>query len=228
MAYGKRLQKIIVFILICGILVHIRNLIGGVMTAQNQRKTYTWKDFQEFPNKEQFEMIDGEILAMCPFPSVKHQDLVLGFGSCLKEFFKAKSCKPFMAPLDVKLSDSSVVQPDVFVVCESGKIKNSHIDGAPDLAIEVVSPTSIAHDRMRKLHLYARHGVKEYWIVSTNPGSVEVLSLQESGHYLIDHVYSRNDILKSPLFANLQISLKTIFPDDLVFEVHDQFAEYRI
>ena len=111
------------------------------------------------------ELIDGEIVDFGA-PSVRHQDIVTGLAAELRQFVKQNggNCKPFAAPLDVRLDDYNVVEPDVFITCTPENITNQYYNGAPDFVAEVVS-TNRRDDFDRKLLLYRTHGVREYWII---------------------------------------------------------------
>ncbi len=125
-----------------------------------KNKRYTWSDYQQLPDDERWEIIAGEIFDMSPAPSMRHQSIAMELGFQLKSFFNGKPCKPFAAPADGKLSDEDVVQPDLMVVCDTAQIKESHVEGAPALVIEILSPSTQNHDRKRKMELFARAGVK--------------------------------------------------------------------
>ncbi|MCR5730969.1 MAG: Uma2 family endonuclease [Ruminococcus sp.] len=111
------------------------------------------------------ELRNGEIIDFAT-PTPEHQDIVLGLGSEIRSFIKHNNgeCKPFVAPLDVKLDDYNVVQPDVFVICDPSKFDDKRCYGAPDWCIEVLS-SNRRDDLINKLGLYQAHGVREYWIV---------------------------------------------------------------
>jgi len=126
---------------------------------------FTWRDYQSWPDDERWELIDGVAYAMSPAPSIRHQDVVLRLSSRLEQQLRGHPCRPFVAPTDVKLSDCDVVQPDILVVCDPGKLTPGHIAGAPDLIIEVLSPGSSAKDLREKKALYERAGVREYLVV---------------------------------------------------------------
>ena len=121
--------------------------------------------------------------------------------------------------MDVRLSDEDVVQPDVYVVCDPKRLKRTHTEGAPDLVVEVISESSAYQDRHLKLELYARAGVKEYWIVTPWPSMVDVLLL-EGRHYVVHKVFSKNQTLVSATFPDLQITLKDVF--DFPLEPHEE------
>ncbi len=126
---------------------------------------FTWRDYQTWPDEERWEIIDGIAYNMSPAPSTKHQTVV---GNLFVKFIQScagKPCKPFIAPTDVKLSDRDVVQPDLLVVCDPAKITPSHVEGPPDLVVEILSPNTSAKDLREKKVLYERVGVKEYVVV---------------------------------------------------------------
>ena len=137
------------------------------------RSGFTYKDYLSWDDNIRVEIIDG-IVHMMAGASEWHQSMVIELLFQLKLFFKGKSCKPYVAPFDVRLfpqddlSDKTVVQPDILVVCDKSKIQPKGINGAPDLIIEIMSDSSEAHDTITKRKLYEIAGVKEYWIVAEN------------------------------------------------------------
>lgn len=147
---------------------------------------------------------------MSPAPTPRHQDIVLSLGEQLKRQFKGKNCKPYISPIDVKLSDLDIVQPDLIVVCDPAQVKRTHIEGAPKLAIEILSPISTTHDRLRKTRLYERAGVTEYWIVTPWPSLVEVFVL-DGKSYRLHGVFGKDETLTSPTFPDLKLVLDPIF-----------------
>jgi Uma2 family endonuclease len=189
-------------------------------TPAPQRK-YSWEDYRSWNDGKRWEVIDGEVFAMTPAPSLRHQHVAGALHGTLFPYFKKNPCDLFNAPTAVKLADDTVVQPDLLVVCDRKQEQGSHIDGAPTLVIEVVSPSSIIHDRMRKMVLYARHGVRELWLVTPFPSLVEVYVL-EGGKYAHTAAYAPGDTLRSPTFPDLTVAMDEIFDfppeegDDLV------------
>lgn len=122
--------------------------------------------FNETPDTNQhIELRDGKIVNHAT-PTTEHQDIVGGLYSEIRSYIKHNDgkCKPFVSPLDVKLDDYNVVQPDVFVICDPSKLDDKRCYGAPDWCIEVLS-TNRRDDLIDKLALYQKHGVREYWIV---------------------------------------------------------------
>ncbi|MBU0501373.1 MAG: Uma2 family endonuclease [Gammaproteobacteria bacterium] len=137
--------------------------------AHSSRKTsdsrFTWDDYRAWPDDERWELIEGVAYAMSPAPSTRHQVVTLNLASQIKAKLAGKPCKPFIAPTDVKLSGLDLVQPDILVVCDPAKITPSHIEGAPDLVIEVLSPATSTKDLREKKALYERFGVAEYVVI---------------------------------------------------------------
>jgi Uma2 family endonuclease len=126
---------------------------------------FTWADYRAWRGDERWELIDGAAYAMAPAPSIRHQSVALALGSRLEQALRGRPCRPFVAPTDVKLSEQDVVQPDVLVVCNQDMITETHIDGAPDLVVEVLSPGTAARDLRQKKSLYERAGVREYLLI---------------------------------------------------------------
>ncbi len=146
------------------------------------------------------------------------------------QHFEGRPCIPLVSPIDVKLSAEDVVQPDVVVVCDRSQITETHVEGAPTLAIEVLSPSSHRHDRVRKLRLYARAGVREYWLVQPHPAVIEVLQLT-GGHYQIAGAYTDTETLRSPTFPDLALDLSTVFtlpipPAEQIDEIRESAPPY--
>jgi Uma2 family endonuclease len=114
---------------------------------------------------ERFELLDGEIVGLAA-PSVNHQRITKKICWEFDRFIERNSgkCETFMSPTDVKLDEQNVVQPDVFIICDPSKLDGRYCNGAPDLVVEVVSGNR-TRDYVKKLNLYEKSGVKEYWIV---------------------------------------------------------------
>lgn len=177
--------------------------------AANQRRRYTWTDYQTWPDHERWEIIGGDAYLMAS-PTSRHQRMVGELHAQMHRHFKGKSCQVFVSPMDVVLDEQDVVQPDLLVVCDPKQITRTHIERAPILVVEILSPNSAGIDRLLKLNLYARAGVKEYWIVTPVPSLVEVLVL-EGNRYVVHNVFGKDDTLTSPTFPELQVTLKDVF-----------------
>jgi len=149
-----------------------------------EKARYTYDDYQQLPEGAPYELINGHLL-MSPSPSVQHQRLVFRLGSDLNEHIQAvgKGGEVLLSPMDVHLSDDTVVQPDVLYVspARSDRIDEQEINGAPDLVIEVASPSTSHLDAFDKKQLYEAHGVREYWIVDPDTETVEVYQNTDDG-----------------------------------------------
>lgn len=179
------------------------------MDAPQQNCRASWTDYQSWDDDTRWEIIDGHPYAMTA-PRVSHQTVCGELFALLHSHFRGRRCKVLLSPVDVRLSEHDVVQPDLIVVCDQTQILETHIEGPPSLAVEILSPSTQRHDRVRKLRLYARCGVQEYWIFQPNPALVEVLALDGEG-YRIAGVYTELDRLASPLFPELTLELAEIF-----------------
>lgn len=136
--------------------------------AQKKQGEFTWEDYENLPDNFRAELIDGVFFEMCT-PSVMHQLIVSQIWNGINTYIQTKkgTCIPLMSPLAVRLdaNDKTAVEPDVLVVCDRGKIKKRWIWGAPDLVVEILSPSTKKKDMTLKLYKYEKAGVKEYWIV---------------------------------------------------------------
>jgi Uma2 family endonuclease len=190
--------------------------------ALRMDERYTWDDYQSWPDDESYELIGGEAFAMAPSPVSEHQDISSELHCRMHPFFKGRKCKLFAAPMDVKLSDEDVVQPDLLVVCDQSQIRR-HIEGPPALVVEIVSPGSARLDRVVKPELYARFGIQEYWIVTPFPCMVEIFWLQGE-RYVFWKGFTETDVLTSPGFPDLQVELAGVFE----FAIQQHAHEVRV
>ena len=173
----------------------------------------TWEDYRTAPADKRHELLDGDLI-MVPAPNLKHQTVQLQLARRLASFVEEqKSGKMFIAPCDVVLSDTDVVQPDLlFISRERGHLLSGgeNVQGAPDLVIEILSPTTADKDRGIKHELYGRYGVTEYWLVDPIAETVSI-HRQRAGVLAAAHTFGRKQTLRSPLLAGLELSLDDIF-----------------
>jgi Uma2 family endonuclease len=175
-----------------------------------KRGRFTWTDYRSWDDRKRWEIVGGEAYEMSPAPTIRHQDILMNMGVELRGWFTRRRCKVVVAPVDVRLSEEDVVQPDIVVVCDPERVTPTHIEGAPTLVVEVLSPSTELHDRTRKMPLYAKAGVKEVWLVTPYPWLVEVFQLAGS-RYVLHGAYSKDDRLRSPSFPRLAIGLAKVF-----------------
>ena len=174
----------------------------------------TYEDYLTFPDNDGIrkEIIEGELF-MSPAPSIKHQivsrQLFVSFFNYVK---KNNLGEVFYAPCDIVFSDINIVQPDlIFISKENYQILTDlNIQGAPDLLIEILSPSTKENDRIFKKHIYERFGVKEYWIVDPESETVEIRELKNKKFQLAVKA-DKNQLIKSQLLKGLQINLSEIF-----------------
>jgi Uma2 family endonuclease len=177
---------------------------------------WTYADYKGWELKygERYELIDGTAFAMAS-PGTEHQRISMVLSAKLYNYFEGKPCRPFAAPFDVRLfyeedeSDNIVVQPDLVVVCDPQKLGQESCRGAPDLVIEILSPSNTAIEMHRKLKLYNEAGVREYWVIDPEHKLVETYYL--NGDRYSPYILKADDILKSELFSDLEIPLDGIF-----------------
>lgn len=184
------------------------------MAELNTKIKFTYKDYKSLPESEtkRYELLEGELIVV-PSPTTYHQQISRRMEFLLLNHVEDNDLGEVLnAPLDVVLSGEDVVQPDILFISRerSNIITEEDIKGSPDLIIEILSPGTENYDRGYKKTLYARHGVKEYWIVDPEAKTVEVLTLEEKGFELV-RAYTGSQLLSSPLLKGLAIDLKEVF-----------------
>ncbi len=133
------------------------------MSGIPQKSGYTYEDYKNFPDELRCEIIDGAVHDMTAAPSTKHQRVTGQIYRLIRNHLSSgHRCSEYVSPTDVVLAADQVVQPDVLVVCERGKVGEAAILGAPDIVFEVLSPATEIKDRGRKLEIYESFGVREY------------------------------------------------------------------
>lgn len=191
-----------------------RAIIAPVIQMLKATVKFTYEDYKNLPESEtkRYELIEGDLL-MIPSPTFEHQDISVRLEFALYEFVRKHDLGAVLhAPLDVVLDDENVVQPDIIFISKTRLhiIHKEAIKGAPDLVIEILSPSTGERDRTAKKKLYARAGVTEYWLVDPASKTIEVLKLGEAGFERVA-LYKKDETLTSPLLLGLHISLAEIF-----------------
>ena len=173
-------------------------------------RRYTYQDYLTWPDEDRWEVIEGIAYDMSPAPSVKHQRIVWNIVANISNYLGSHGkCRGFSAPTDVVLDEHNVVQPDVFVVCDSAKIGERAITGAPDLVIEVVSPATEVKDRREKKAVYEKFGVAEYILVFPEREYVERYLLEE-GKYGAPEIVNWDETIKV-VTLGMEVKLWEIF-----------------
>lgn len=186
---------------------------------------FTYADYLTWNFKERIELIRGRIFKMSPAPTFKHQKIAGNIFVAMHVFLKNKDCKAFMAPVDVRLKGkpfrkkklrddeiTTVVQPDIIVVCDEEKLKDDRsIDGAPELIVEVLSPGNTRTETKYKFDLYEENGVEEYWVVYPEFKQIHVFLLNEKEEYGKPVIYEANENIRSTVLKGLKIPTNDIF-----------------
>jgi Uma2 family endonuclease len=180
--------------------------------ALRDTQHHTYGDYLEWPEDVRYELIDGIAYAMAPAPLRIHQEILLEIGSQTRNALEGKPCRPFIAPFDVRLPRGNetdrdidtVVQPDLVVVCDRGKLDERGCRGAPDWVVEILSPSTAGHDLIVKRRLYERVGVREYWLVHPVDRVVTVYHLQD-GAFGAPDIYELKESLAVGILPDIVI-----------------------
>lgn len=181
-------------------------------TAAVGVRKLTYYHYALTPEDRRYELVDGE-LYMTPAPVPFHQIVSRRIQMALALFVEEHSLGEVLyAPCDVYLSLHDVVQPDILFVARErlGIIKDKYIQGAPDLVVEILSPTRVEWDREVKLGLYGRHGVREYWIADPEARSIEIY-LRRQRKFELNRTAVSPDVLESPTLRGFRFPLRDVF-----------------
>ena len=185
------------------------------MAVQQAEKLYTIDDYLAMPDEyPRYELLEGELIEMVS-PTSRHQRISRQLFTALNTHCAAHDLgEVFYAPLDVILSRTVVVQPDLLFISKArqAELIGERITGAPDLVIEILSPATSARDFNQKRKLYARHGVKEYWIVDPDDGTIEVQRLQGNVFSTLG-LFEKGQTLTSSTFEGLAVDLGQVFAE---------------
>ena len=192
----------------------------GLPALKNDR-AYTYGDYRTWPDDERWEIIDGTAWNVSPAPNRRHQQFSMEIARQIANFLEGKSCEVYHAPFDVLLpafgeteedNVSTVVQPDISVICDRSKLTDKGCTGAPDFIIEILSPYTSRKDIAVKFDLYQRHGVKEYWIVDPAAHYVHVYGLDEKGKYPeYPAIFLQDGVVPCTVLKGLSVDLKRVF-----------------
>ncbi len=190
--------------------------------ALEPQERFTYRQYRTWPDSERWELIEGQAWNMSPAPLRRHQGVMLALASMMRDFLKGKSCEVYASPFDVLLPEGdepddeagTVVQPDIVVYCDRSRLNERGARGAPDLAVEILSPSTSRKDLNEKFRLYERHGVREYWVVDPGNKFVQVFRPGPDGLYgegeLRDMVYDASSI-KSRVLEGFSVDPAALF-----------------
>ncbi len=182
------------------------------MSAISSKLTY--EHLQQMPDDgKRYEILEGE-LAVTPAPSTRHQRVLFELARFFTRVEDAGYGRAYLAPADVVLDETTVVQPDLFFIAKDRLhiVTEQNIQGPPDLAVEVPSETTRKRDLGAKLRLYAQFGISHYWVVDPDTRTVRTLRLADSA-YQEDPTLAERDVFGSPLFPGITLPLAEVFAD---------------
>ncbi|MCL2193996.1 MAG: Uma2 family endonuclease [Treponema sp.] len=192
--------------------------MGNALRKEESEITYTYADYKnwELKDGERYELIYGEAYAMSA-PNEAHQLVSGEIFKQLANHLTGKPCKVFHPPYDVRLfyqkdeTDDTVVQPDITVVCGKEKRGSEGCRGAPDLVVEILSPSNSAIEMERKFHLYEEAGVREYWVVNPEMKTVKTHLFAEGNVH--SQTYKSTDKARVAIFPGFTMDLESVFAE---------------
>lgn len=194
--------------------------VGDNMALPKEKNAYTFADYLAWDGEGRIEIMDGQLIMMAP-PSRLHQKISGEIFRQLANFLEGKKCEVYVAPFAVRLFENerdlpesvqTVFEPDISVICDKNKLDEYGCKGAPDMVIEVLSPSTMKHDLLYKMQRYQEAGVKEYWIVSPKEQTVQTYLLNEGKFFPYD-VCIKTDIAKVNVLNGCFIELSRVFTE---------------
>ena len=182
------------------------------MPLPKEEELYTYADYRTWDSSERWELVDGVAYAMAP-PLIRHQRISTYLCAQLSNFLEDKTCEVIAAPgvrLNAETTDNTVFIPDIAVICDSSKIDKETIIGAPDLIVEILSPSTARFDLLTKFRQYQDAGVREYWVIDPERDTVTIHCL-ENGKY-ITAVYGHEESAPVHVLEGCIIDLSKVFP----------------
>lgn len=183
-------------------------------------KKYTYTDYLTWRFKERVELIKGYISRMSPAPTRQHQKISGTIFNSIYNFLHKNKCEVYNAPFDVRFFSETetgefivedVIQPDICVICDPVKLDVRGCLGAPDLIVEVLSPSTTEKDLTYKYDLYRLNGVREYWVVSPESKNLTIYTLEDSGEYRPSKQYTRGNTVSSIVLEGFSLDLSEVF-----------------
>lgn len=185
------------------------------MATEPMPALLSYADYAAIGDDRPAQVVDG-VLVMTPSPVPDHQRIAFRIGRALVDYAAARGGEAFALPIDVVLRaerPAQIVQPDAmyFSPERRGRIGRKHATGAPDVVLEVLSPSNARLDGVRKRALYEEHGVREYWMVPLHADRIEVLALGPDGRYARPVVFESGDVLTSEAMPGLSLDVAAVF-----------------
>ncbi|MDR1559763.1 MAG: Uma2 family endonuclease [Clostridiales bacterium] len=185
------------------------------MEAVKRQIHYTYDDYVKWDTSERYELIEGTAYMMSA-PSIAHQSISLELSRQFGNFLRGKPCRVFAAPFDVRLNydsgDDTCVQPDITIVCDHAKLSDGKsCNGAPDMIVEIISPSTASLDWFKKTRLYQKAGVGEYWIVDPEIKAVFVNILEDGQYQPREYTVSDSASLPVRALPGFRVQLDELF-----------------
>lgn len=206
--------------------------MSNVATYSSEEKIYSFNEIDEslvysyahYLNwlfDERLELIAGKIFKMSPAPSRLHQKISTNILTAFAISLKGMKCDVYAAPFDVRFPKSSyadkdiftVLQPDICVVCDKGKLDDRGCLGAPDLVVEILSPGNNKKELLNKYQVYEEFGVKEYWVVSVSDQTVLIYTLDKKGKYQPSKLFTLSEQVTSSVLSGFVLDIDSVFED---------------
>jgi len=205
------------------------------LAEEMQKEQFTYSDYKKLPESERWELIEGEAYDMSPAPGITHQRVSRDISTMICNYLEGKKCEAFVAPFDVflpKENDSedqinTILQPDISIVCDEKNLSEKGCTGAPDVILEIISPSSASRDQIIKRNIYEKHGVTEYWIVHPIDRIVWKYILI-NGFYGKPEIFDYKGKPSFQLFPELEIDLYKVFDVKESDYVEQPSPGYRI
>jgi Uma2 family endonuclease len=209
--------------------LHKPETAGPMFTqTEDDERRYTYNDYKKWDDGVRREIIGGRVYIMdaptMAAPSLGHQGILMALSATFYNYLVGKPCRVFPAPFDVRLyaapdadddggRDREVVQPDISVICDRSKRRPEGCRGAPDLIVEILSPSNRSHDMLLKFNKYLEAGVREYWVIDPQDRIlfVHTLSVTPKGNQYSTAVYGATDTVKVGIFEDCVIAMADIF-----------------
>ena len=182
------------------------------MVTQKPKIKLTYKDYLSTPDDKRYELLDGELI-LAPAPRTTHQRTLLDLTLIIGQYVKEHNLgEVYTAPTDVYLTDTDIAQPDLLFISKDRTdiVTELSIQGAPDLVVEVLSPSTASRDRGYKRTLYARHGVREYWMAGVESATITVLLLGENG-FEVFGTFGEEERFASPTLSGFEVDINVVF-----------------